>query len=617
MNSKLKFIFVLFISAGCLFSQSQDIQNKIMLAQSYEQAGQFERAKLIYEELIEIDSFNYLIFQSLNKVYIQLKEYDKSLTLINKRLGATPQDINLYGLKGGTLYLMGNEKEAFQVWDLGIEANPSQVNTYRVMANYAIERRAFEKAIEYLNKGKKVSSDPKMFSFDLAQIYAITMRYKDATEEYCIILESDPNQYQLIESRVLSYASKNDATDISIEVLKNWQKTGKIHFSYLLARLYLEGKYFDEAYKVYLKIDDTHKSQGSELYNFGQMLFRLGEMELASKVFKEIVDRYSNSPFTSNARFSYAKTLHASIELKNSIQQNWKPYKKLIKGKVGEYIPVLNAYEEVIKIYPNSETAIDAQLQKALINYYYVNDKEKAVNELINISNNFPLFNSASISMYELANIYLLQGELEKSIYWYERMLNSPRGTEPEKNLAKFKLGKAYFYKSNFEKSNSYLQEVIKNLKDNNANDAIELSIIINTAKNDSLMLSEFAKAEFLAEQQKFNEASAIFSAIAQKPNAIILKPYAEIKNAEVIFAEGNIEESINLFNKIAYNQDMKELSIYADYAAIMIARIYYYELNDFVKSKEECEKILVNFPNSLYLDEAREIILIIRNKTS
>lgn len=614
MNFPIKFLSFVLLFCVITFSQTQDDNNKLMLAQSYEQAGQFDRAKLIYEELYEKESNNYLFFQSLNRVYIQLKEYEKSLTIINKRISLSPQDINLYGLKGGTYYLMGLEQEAFKTWDMGIEKSPTQVNTYRIMANYAIERRAFDKAVEYLNRGKQVSNDPKMFSFDLAQIYAVTMRYKDATEEYCIIINSDPNQYQLVESRVLSYASKTDALNPSIEVLKKWSNTGKIHFSYLLARLYMEGKFYDEAYSIYLKIDNTHKSQGSELYNFGQMIFRAGEMELASKVFKEIVERYPNSPFTPNARFAYAKTLHSTVDLKLNKNDNWKPYRKIFQINENEYKPILKAYDEVIKSYPNSETAIDAQLQRALINYYNLNEKEAGIKELVYITNNFPLFKSGSNSMYELANIYLLQGELEKSIAWYEKMLNSPRATDPEKFLAKFKLGKANFYKGNFENASSYLKDVMNNLKDNNTNDAIELSLIINTAIKDSILLTEFAEAEFLAEQLKFEEASAIFGSIAQNQNAIVLKPIAEIKKAEITLAQGKIEEAIQLFNNIAYT---KNLTIYADQAAIMIARIYFYELKDYVKTKEECEKILVNFTNSLYLDEAREMILIISNKTS
>lgn len=614
MNFPIKTFFLLLFYCLLIYPQTQDDNNKLMLAQSYEQASQFDRAKLIYEELYQKDSNNYLFFQSLNRVYIQLKEYEKSLTIINKRLTFSPQDINLYGLKGGTYYLMGLEQEAFKTWDLGIEKNPTQVNTYRIMANYAIERRAFDKAVEYLKRGKEVSNDPKMFSFDLAQIYAVTMRYKDATEEYCIIIDNDPNQYQLVESRVLSYASKIDALNPSIEVLKKWNNSGKIHFSYLLARLYMEGKFYDEAYNIYLKIDNTHKSQGSELYNFGQMIFRAGEMELASKVFKEIIERYPNSPFTANARFAYAKTLHSSIELKLNKKEDWKPYKKVFQINEKEFRPILIAYDEIIKIYPNSETAIDAQLQRALINYYSLNEKELGIKELVNIANNYPLFKSGSNAMYELANIYLLQGDIEKSIAWYEKMLHSPRATDPEKFLAKFKLGKANFYKGSFEKASVYLKEVMNNLKDNNANDAIELSLIINTAIKDSSLLAEFAKAEFLAEQLKFEEAAAIFGSIAQNPNAIILKPIAEIKKAELILANEKIEEAILLFNNIAYT---KNLTIYADQAAIMIARIYFYELEDYVKTKEECEKILVNFPNSLYLDEAREMILIISNKTS
>ena len=146
------FITVVF-SAAFLFAQNNGLQNKFALAQSYEHSGDFEKASKIYEELYQREPQNNLYFESLNRTYVQLKNYDASVNLIEKEIAKKPNDINLYGLLGSSYSLMGNEEKAYQVWDEPfsfLEPNPI---FYRVIATYAVERRAFDKAIDLFRRG--------------------------------------------------------------------------------------------------------------------------------------------------------------------------------------------------------------------------------------------------------------------------------------------------------------------------------------------------------------------------------------------------------------------------------------------------------------------------------
>ena len=140
MLKQISFFLILFNVS--VFSQ-QDIMNRFMLGQNYEQAGEFQKAKDIYEELFQKQSDNFQFFDALNRVYTQLKEYDKSISIIEQRLNTNPADINLYGLLGKTYYLKGDEQKAFETWDEAITKFPENPTSYRTIANYAIERRDF------------------------------------------------------------------------------------------------------------------------------------------------------------------------------------------------------------------------------------------------------------------------------------------------------------------------------------------------------------------------------------------------------------------------------------------------------------------------------------------
>ena len=110
------FITIVF-SAALLFAQNNGLLNKFALAESYENSGDFEKASKIYEELYQRDPQNTVYFESLNRTYVQLKNYAASVNLIEKEIVRKPNDINLYGLLGSTYSLMGNEEKAYQVWD--------------------------------------------------------------------------------------------------------------------------------------------------------------------------------------------------------------------------------------------------------------------------------------------------------------------------------------------------------------------------------------------------------------------------------------------------------------------------------------------------------------------
>ncbi len=77
--------------------------------------------------------------------------------------------------------MAGDQTKAYEVWDDAIEKFKSNQMTYRVIANYAIERRDFEKAIELLNLGKKITKDPYLYSYDLGR----TLQHNNALPRSC------------------------------------------------------------------------------------------------------------------------------------------------------------------------------------------------------------------------------------------------------------------------------------------------------------------------------------------------------------------------------------------------------------------------------------------------
>jgi tetratricopeptide (TPR) repeat protein len=613
----LKKVILISITLFTIFplSAQQDVVMKLSLAQSYEQAGDFENAIIIYESLYEADPQNMHYINALYRVYTQTKNYAALVNVLEKRIKDVPGDVSSYGMLGSTYHRMGNEAKANEVWEIPLKQETDNALTYRLIADYALERRAFEKAIDLYSRGKAIADDKIIFSFDLARLYTLTMQFEKATEEYCLILQSEPKQMNTVEMRVFEYIGKTGALDASISVVEDFADDGNLNMHYLLARLYTEKKLFDEAFDIYLNIDEKQSSQGKELYVYANRLLKEKQFKLAADVYLKIIELYPNSPLTSQAKLGYARSLESELfnEYVNSTPL-WKPFFPFAKFDSEKIEEVLSAFNDVVSLYKHSEPAYEALLRSGIIKFYFQNEIEEAKRLLNVVISEAPISRSAEDAFLELGNIYLIEGNLVEAEKKYSSLLNNIRAQAKKKNTAVYKLARIYFYQLKFQKATEYLSKVLKNLKDNSANDALGLSLVLNSTMNDSTNIALFAEAEFLTEQKKFSEAAEIYRRISDNPMAFVLHSISLLRIGEMMLAENKYSNAITTFEEAA---EEGEKNIYADKAVYLLAKIHQFGLNDLVKAQEYYQKLLADFPNSIYVDEAREQLKLLMKKPS
>jgi tetratricopeptide (TPR) repeat protein len=611
----LRIFITIVFSTAFLFAQNNGLLNKFALAESYEHSGDFEKASKIYEELYRRDPQNNLYFESLNRTHVQLKNYAASVNLIENQIAKNPSDINLYGLLGSTYSLMGNEEKAYQVWDEPfsfLEPNPI---FYRVIAAYAVERRAFDKAIDLFRRGKEISQDKIIFSYDLARLYSLTMQYENAAEEYCAILVNDPLQLQNVQTKILAIANKPSALKVTIPVVEQYVDEENLSFSFLLARLYIENKDFDEAYEVYVNIDENQSQKGVELYRYGDFLFREGEYEISKSVYQSIIKLYPGSPLTPSAKLGYAKSLEAMLMQDYSGQiPLWKPYFAFKPYESEQVKEVIDAFNEVAGFYKNSEASYEALLRIGMIKLYLQNKQAEATQYFNKIINEAAMSASTADAYSELGNIALLNGYLAEAEKKYSQITVLAKVNQHKINNAKYKLARVKFYNGDVEAAQKLLADILKNLKDDNANDALSLSLLLNTSQNDSVNIMLFAEGEFLADQKKFSDAAKKYELIAKNPQAFILHSITSIRLAEMELALNNYPRSIELFEIVV---EEGEKNIYADKALYLLAQIFQHGFGDNAKAIELYEMLLAKFSSSIYIDKARSEILKLREKIS
>jgi len=611
MKSKITII----ISLLLIFSlqAQQRTEQKLSLAQSYEQLGDYNSAVRLYEELYQADPANSQYTNALYRVYTQLKNYAALVNILDERLKQKPDDIEAYGMLGSTYYLMGNEEKAIEVWNKPFQSDKINPVFYRVIGNYAVERRAFEIAIDLYEQGMKASDDKVLYAFNLARLYSLTMQFEKAAREYCFILSNQPSQQQIVKSNVFQNINRPGALDATIKVIEDCADKNNLSFSFLLARLYSEKKSYQKAYEIYLYIDEVQSSKGRELYNFARQMFAEKEYKLAAEVFKKISDLYPDSPLISQASLGYARSLEASLfEEYEKTLPLWKPYFPLKNFQSEETEEALNAFNMVANLYKHSEPAYESILRTAIIKFYLLNDYEDAKKLLEIIVKEAPLSKNSAEAYIELGNIAIIEGKLDEAEKDYLAILRLQSANEEQKNKATYKLGKVNFYQGNFDEARKNLSKVLGNLKDNSANDAIELTLLLNPQMNDSSNLLTYAQAEFLTEQKKFDEAAVRYEKLADNQQAFVLRAISAVKYGEMLLAVDNYQEAVLVLEGVSSEG---EKNIYADKAVYLLGKIHQYGIKNSSKAEEFYQKLLADYPKSIYADDARTQILLLQNK--
>lgn len=614
MNFLIKTNILLLLWLGVASSQTNDDLNRFQLAQRFKESADYEKALPIFQQLYEKDHNNYQYFITLNETYIQLKNYFASIDIIEQRLKKFPQDINLLGMLGSSYYLAGNEEQAFKNWDEALVIFPQNTVNYRIIANYAIEQRAFDKAIDIFQKAKSNSDDKTTFALELANLYALTFRFNEAAKEYCEILAVNPVQQSVVETRISTLIDKPGALDAVIQVFEEWDSNRNISFTEILADLYSLKKSYDKALELYQDIDKSLNKQGVELYNFALLLYNEKVFSLAQKVFKLTIDSNTDSPIIPSAKLGYAKSLEAEMEYKFNSDNYWKPLLPIIQLNPETLEKIISAYKEIAELYPDTDISDEAFLQIGRIKFYRQNLVEESSDIFYSVANRSAFSKFSTTAFIELGNVFLYEGKIDSAEFSFTTVLKKTKLSAEDKSIANFKLANVYFYKGDFPNVRDKLSGIISNLKDNSANDAIELSLLLNTSINDSSNLLKFAGAEFLTVQKKFQDALNIYKHLSDNPQAFFLSSISKFRQAEIFVALNDFDSAIIVLDEIT---EETLNNIYADKALYLKGNIYQFGKKDSVRAIETYEKLLTQFPNSIYNEEARAEIKRLKSKLS
>jgi tetratricopeptide (TPR) repeat protein len=596
----LSFMFT-FVSFNTAFSQGIDKTMKLRLAQSFEEADEWERAVTLYEELFKSEPTNYIFLDGLRRSYTQLKDYDKAISIIRRWFITHPRDINLMTTLGGLYYDSGNETVADSIWKVVLFIDPNNVQSYRIVANEMMQHRLYEQCIRTYMDGRTMSKSEVLFADELGTLYAALQQYTSATQEYLRLVKKNPDQLSFVQSRLSAIILKPEALRSASEIVKVELKISSDNIA--LHRLYvwllMEERRYDSALEHYRMIDRLANANGSELFNFAQQLNQEHASLAASEAFKEIINRFDKSGLLPYARFGYARALE---DLSNEADT-------LASESLPTYRDAIQIYESIASTRDHPDLAVQSLFRIGVIKFeklFDLNGALSAFNKIKEFPNTMNILYDAAIKNGE---VQTARNDIVAARKEFERIAEIPIVIYQDQ--AVFKLAELNYFEAQFDTSLSLLKRFDTNLNTDLTNDALQLQYFIQENKTSSMpALTEFTKADLQMRQRKYPESLSHFEDIVQQFPTSLLVDDAMMKIGELHLRLKQTNEAIAAFRFIA---DSIQLSILKDKAQFRIAEISENILHNKAQAITAYEKLLERFPNSLYAEQARRRIRLLR----
>lgn len=575
---------------------------------SYSQEG--KETKSIYGEEIQnqIDLYEDLIdknflqdyYDNLISLYSQTNQDSKTEKLIKKTIKQFPQN-PIYIADLGTHYLrMGEKNKADKQFEKAIESLAANNNSVAQLANYFSFNNNIDYSIKTFQKGRDLFNDKFRFTYEISFLYQRLGRYEDMATEYINLLDGNPamlNQIKIYLGSIIQQDKEKKFLDIfRLAILKKAQKEqDNPHIAQLYVWILLQQKDYQMAFNQAKSIDRRFESlTGQTVYEIANIALNNEDYEVSRQAFTYLIEKGKESTYYMLSKLGLLSSLYHPFV--NKINHT----EKEIAALKGDYISTL---AELGK----SQATIPIMQQYAYLLAYYFKSSQEAV-DILDETLSMPQIkrNEKAESKLMRADIYLMENDIWEASLTYSQVekefKNDVIGSQ-----AKFKNAMLSYYNGDFSWAMSQFDVLRSSTTKLIANDAMEYSLLISdNIDEDSTYngLSLYSKAEFALFQNKYAKALEYLDTLNQNYLSHELFDEVLYKRAEIAIHQKEYQNADSLLNQILlkYPDDLM-----ADDALYLLAELNETHLNSPQKAKQYYERIILDYPSSLYVTQARK----------
>ncbi|PWA05198.1 tetratricopeptide repeat protein [Flavobacterium psychrotolerans] len=576
-----------------VFSQNEQ------LAQNYFDKGDFEKAKISYEELLKSQPGNGNYFQKVIDCYQQLQQFAIAEKAIQERLDKYKQASLLVEL-GYNYQLQKNVDKAKKYYEQALDKirkNPSEVygvaSTFerKVLLDYALQ--SYELAI---------TVEPRFnFNYQMAMLYGQLGNTDMMIEKFLTEAYANPQNSIMIQNQ-LSRFMMEDANATFNESLRKAllvraQKNQDVFWNEYLSWFYVQQKEYGKAFIQEKAIYKRNPETFSNIVNLAQLAIEAGEKETAKEILTFVLD---NTKDTELLIQSHTFLIKMRID---SAQEN-------------DFKTIETDLDLLLKQFGISPYSLSLQIIQAHFLTFHLKNPEQG-KTILKTAIDLPLneYQKADVKM-ELADILLFEEKFNQALIYYsqieEDLKNDVVGHE-----ASLKAAKTSYFKGDFQ----WAQKQFKELKSAStqliANDALEYFLLINdntVADSTQTALKQFAHADYLLYQNKNKEALDVFQSILKSFKGQEIESVTLFRLGKIYEKSGDYISALSQYQEII---DRHNDGIYIDEAYYFSAEIYNKQLKNIEKAKSAYEQIIFHHEDSIYFTDARKKYRQLRGDTN
>lgn len=589
---KILLYLTLFFSLT-VFSQNEQ------LAQNYFEKGEFEKAKISFEELLKSQPGNSYYFQKVVDCHQQLQQFSIAEKLIQDRLNVYKQASLLVEL--GYNYQLGKDlvkAEKYYEEALNrIRKNPNEV--YGVAATF--EKKVL---LDYALQSYELASAlvPNFnFNYQMAVLYGQRGNTDMMIDKFLTEAYTNPHNSILIQNQ-LSRFMNEDANATFNETLRKSlllraQKNQDVFWNQYLSWFYVQQKEYGKAFIQEKAIYKRNPETFSNIVNLATLTIEEKEQETTKEILSFVIENTRNLELLIQAH-SYL------IQMRIDLAQE-KDYKSIATD-----------LDLLLKEFGISPYSLSLQIIQAHFTTFYLNNADlgkfglkKALELPLND------FEKADVKM-ELADILLFEEKFNQALLYYSQIEEDLKN-DVIGHQASLKAAKTSYFKTDFQWAQKQFKELKSASSQLIANDALEYFLLINdntVADSTQTALKQFAHADYLLYQNKNKEALNEFQGILKNFKGQEIESVTLYRLGKVYEKMGDYLSALSQYQEIITRH--KE-EIYIDEAYYFSAEIYNEQLKDAEKAKSMYEQILFHHEDSIYFTDSRKKYRQLRGDTN
>lgn len=569
------------------------------LAQNYFDRGEFDKAIVMYEELVKKQPSNYQFFQKQVACYQQLKQFDKAEETIQIKLNKTKYP-NLYVELGYNFQLQKQQEKADKQYKNAIDKINENPNNVYLIARDFEQKVLLAQAIEAYTLAQKINPETN-FDYQIALLQGQLGNINFMIDSLLDYANKYPNNLLLVQNQLNRFLaedhSKIFADTLRKALLLRTQKTQDIFWNEFMSWFFITQKEYNKAFIQEKAIYKRNPENFARLFNLARLASQEKEIETEKEILTFILEYATDATVILDMNYSL---LRIDIE----------------KAKKENYPIITERFHKLFTDFGYGSNTIKLQVLKAHFDAFYLNQFE-AAKAMLNKALQLPLNQYAKAEVkLELADILLLDEKFNQAIIYYAQVESDLENNEVA-HEANLKMAKASYFKGDFEWAKKQFEVLKSSTSQLIANDALELFLLIsdNTVEDSTqVALKKFSKADFLTFQSKDNEALNAFKTIIEQHKGDSIEDDALLKMGELYEKQAQYNEALTMYQEII---DKHAEEIYIDEAYFYTAEIYRKHLPNPEKAKAFYEKILFNHQDSIYFVEAQQQYRKLRGDTN